>query len=66
MVGVLPSATDPASRVPNFLKHYSELPVAGWAVSLSFFALRSDISTVRIFYSTIELIDTGLGSHYSY
>ena len=43
MVGVLPSATDPASRVPNFLKHYSELPWAGRAVSLSFFALRSDI-----------------------
>ena len=43
MVGVLPSATDPASRVPNFLKHYFELPWAGRAVSLSFFALRSDI-----------------------
>ena len=46
MVGVLPSATDPASRVPNFLKHYShysQLPGAGQAVSLSFFALRSDI-----------------------
>ena len=43
MVGVLPSATDPASRVPNFLKHYFELPWAAWTVSLSFFALRSDI-----------------------
>ena len=59
MVGVLPSATDPASRVPNFLKHYFELPWAAWTVSLSFFALRSDIWAPGYFNGLLRWLTPG-------